>query len=81
MGWLEKWKKEQQDRETVVLQITMMILDAREKAGLTQSELANLCKMKQSAIARIEAGKALPTVGTLFKISQALGKKIIISFD
>ena len=56
------------------------LIDARIKKGLTQSELAKRVGTKQSAIARIEAGRINPTIAFLEKISQALGKELIIEF-
>jgi transcriptional regulator with XRE-family HTH domain len=51
------------------------LINARLKRNLTQAELAKLCGMKQSAIARIENG-TLPRIDTVFRIAEALDTEI-----
>lgn len=57
------------------------ILEARVKKGMTQEKLANKIGTKQSAIARIESGRANPSIGFLQKLADALGKKLVIRFE
>ncbi|KKS83423.1 MAG: Transcriptional regulator, XRE family [Candidatus Gottesmanbacteria bacterium GW2011_GWA1_43_11] len=57
------------------------IIDARIKGGLTQEELAKRIGTKQSAIARLESGKANPSVSFLEKLAAALGTKLQIQFN
>lgn len=45
----------------------------RERAGLTQGQLARKIKTKQPAIARIEKSKKSPTLSLMYKISKACG--------
>ncbi len=61
-------------------QLISTLIGARIKKGLTQKELAEKVKTKQSAIARIEAGRINPTIAFLEKISRALGKELVIQF-
>ena len=56
------------------------LIEARIKNGLTQEVLARKIKTKQSAIARIESGRANPSIGFLQKLAEALGKKLVIQF-
>lgn len=56
------------------------ILEARIKRGMTQESIARKIGTKQSAIARIEAGNANPSIGFLQKLAEALGKKLVIQF-
>ena len=49
------------------------ISEIREKQGITQSELAEQCKLKQSAIARLEKMKHSPRVDSLIRILAPLG--------
>ncbi len=48
------------------------IVAYRERAGLTQRDLAQRLLLHQSAIARLEAGKRAPRVDTLLRIAKAL---------
>ncbi len=49
------------------------LIGARIEAGITQREMAKRLEVKQSAIARWEAGETMPTLDTLFRVSKALG--------
>lgn len=55
------------------------IRDAREEAGLSQTELAARVGMAQSALSRIEAGRANLTLGTLQRVADALGVPLKLS--
>jgi transcriptional regulator with XRE-family HTH domain len=50
-----------------------IVQEARRRAGLTQRELAARAGTSQSAIARIERGRQLPSVETLQRILRACG--------
>lgn len=54
------------------LRAGIAIRDAREEAGLTQTELAARIGIAQSALSRIEAGRANLTLGTLQRVTDAL---------
>ena len=49
---------------------------ARVELDLTQTELARKIGAKQKSISRYEAGKSVPKVGTLIKLSKALRKPV-----
>ncbi len=53
-----------------------ILLDARKKAGLTQSELAKRIGADKSYISRIERGITIPTVSTLYRLVAAMGLAI-----
>jgi transcriptional regulator with XRE-family HTH domain len=46
---------------------------AREKAGLTQEQLAWAAGLHQTEIARIEGGRRNPGLETIFKVARGLG--------
>ena len=48
----------------------------REKAGLTQAELARRTGVSQQQIAKLEGAAANPTVGTIAKVARALGLSV-----
>jgi transcriptional regulator with XRE-family HTH domain len=60
------------------------MLQARKQAGLTQEEVAERMGTKRSAVARLEStlatGKHSPSVATLQKYAQAVGRKLDIRF-
>lgn len=49
------------------------IKSARLKKGLTQKQVANACRMADSAIRKYESGKVVPKLETLRRIAGALG--------
>jgi transcriptional regulator with XRE-family HTH domain len=51
----------------------------RADHGLTQTALARLLGMSQSAIARLEIGEHIPTLPTLLKLSEVLGLEILVT--
>ena len=57
----------------------MAIRDAREEAGYSQTELAARIGIAQSALSRIEAGRANLTLGTLQRITAALDVPLSLS--
>jgi DNA-binding XRE family transcriptional regulator len=57
------------------------LIEARESRGITQSELAKMSGVKQSAIARLESMRATPQIDTLFKVLKPLGYTIAIVSD
>ncbi len=57
------------------------VMAARAKSGLSQAELARKMKTTQSAIARLESGKAHPSTRTLWKLAAATGTRLKITFE
>lgn len=57
------------------------MIEARSKAGLTQEELAKRMDTSQSAIARLETGRSLPSGRTLERFAKATGTSLRISFE
>jgi len=64
----------------IALDIAQMVYDARQAAGLTQSELARRAGTTQSAISAIESTTKVPTVHTLDRVARALGTTLDIKF-
>ena len=56
------------------------LIDARSKANLTQSQLAHRMGTTQSAIARLESGRALPSGATLVRFAKAVGRTLRVQF-
>ncbi len=64
----EEWP----NRETVE-NIGQRIRQLREARGMTQSQLQARSRVSRSYLSRIESGQMTPSLGTLEKISEALG--------
>ncbi|MBR1753280.1 helix-turn-helix transcriptional regulator [bacterium] len=54
------------------------LIAIRKELGLTQSEFAQKCNIKQEYLARIEKSKTSPQIDTLLKILLPLGYKLDI---
>lgn len=61
-------------------QLAVKVRKLREKAGLTQTELAQLMGSTQPAIARLEAGGGNPNIETLNKMAGAIGYEVNVTF-
>lgn len=57
------------------------IAKARGRAGLTQEEVAQRMRTTQSNIARLEAGRTIPSTRTLTKFADAIGARLKITFE
>ena len=77
-GTDELSKKESEEIE-VLASIVSAIIDKRNEMGLSQRDLAELCGIPQSSVARIETFKTTPNVETLIKLLQPLGLKLTVS--
>jgi transcriptional regulator with XRE-family HTH domain len=53
------------------------LVKARQKGGFTQENVAKMTGLKQSAIARLEAGVIIPRLDTLMKYATAIGCVIV----
>lgn len=62
-------------------QLGSSISEIRSSLGITQSELAKRTGIDQSDLSRIESGKANPSLSTLNRIAEGLGKELKISFQ
>lgn len=55
------------------------LIKQRNSLGLSQRDLASICGVPQSSIARIESFKTTPNLSTLIKIFRHLGLKLTVS--
>jgi transcriptional regulator with XRE-family HTH domain len=82
----KKWMKEPKYKkaydaleEEFVLAGT--VLDVRNRAGLTQEELARKTGTTQPVVARLESGRTRPSMRTLERLADATGSRLLISFE
>lgn len=61
-------------------EIIKKIIELRIKNEMTQAQLAKKLNTKQASISRFESGNVNPTVDFMLMVSQALGKKLNITF-
>ena len=61
-------------------QLILALLELRNEQNLTQQEIANRTGINRSDISRIEHGTANPSLKTMKRIANALGKQLKISF-
>lgn len=57
------------------------LIAARARAGLTQSEVAQRMGTTQSAVARLEGGKAAPSIRSLQRYAQAIGCRLALRLE
>lgn len=68
--------KDIDDIETLSHIIGIMI-ERRHDLNLSQRDLARLCGIPHSSVARIESGKSTPNLSTLLKIFRQLGLTLV----
>lgn len=61
--------------------LVLEVAKARQRAGLSQTEIARRMKTTQSTIARLESGRGLPSTRTLGRFAKATGHRLKISFE
>jgi len=57
------------------------LISARARAGLSQAQLAQRMGTTQSAIARLEGGKVMPSLVTLRRYAEATGSRLSVRMD
>ncbi len=62
-------------------ELARTLIEARTRAGLSQTQLARRMKTSQSYVARIEGGKVRPSTGALERFAHATGTRLRISFE
>lgn len=72
--------KAEYDRLQPEFALIRAVIEARIKKGLTQKVLARKMGTKQSAISRVESGKANPSLNFLTKLAQAMNTRLEINF-
>lgn len=55
------------------------IIKQRNALGLSQRDLASICGVPQSSVARIESFQTTPNLATLIKILRNLGLKLTVA--
>jgi len=81
----KKWMKEPKYRKAYEAMegefvLASAVMDARNRAGLTQQQLAGKMGTTQPVVARLESGRSRPSMRTLERLADATGLRLLISF-
>ena len=71
-------KNDMEEIETLSSIVGAMI-EKRNSLGLSQRELAAMCGVPQSSVARIESYKTTPNLDTLLRLFRPLGLSLTVS--
>lgn len=71
-------KKDIEEAENLA-EIVGAMIRRRNSLGISQRELATMCNMPQSSVARIESLKTTPNLDTIFKLFEPLGLSLTVS--
>lgn len=72
--------KEMYEEEREMLEISMQILNARKKSGLSQQELARKAHITQQQLSKIESGMNC-NLSTFLKVCHALQVKFDLNYN
>lgn len=61
-----------------ISRIVGAMIERRHDLALSQRDLADLCGIPHSSVARIESGKSTPNLSTLLKIFRELGLSLSV---
>ena len=71
-------KKDIEEAENLA-EIVGAMIRQRNAMGISQRELATMCNMPQSSVARIESLKTTPNLDTILKLFEPLGLALTVS--
>lgn len=82
----KNWMKEPEYRKAYdalkeEFALAKAVIDARNRAGLTQLELARKMRTTQPVVARLESGRTQPSMRTLQRLAKATGSRLLIEFE
>jgi ribosome-binding protein aMBF1 (putative translation factor) len=80
----KKWMKDPEYRkeyDALEEEFALIAEVTKARAGLSQAQLAKRMKTTQSAVARLESGRGLPSTRTLGRFAKATGHRLKISFE
>ena len=69
------------DAQAEEFALTRELIAARTQAGLTQADVAERMGTTQSTIARLEGGKAVPSMRSLQRYAQAVGCRAVVRLE
>ena len=80
--WLkDPWYRKEYQAAEEEFALAAAVMKARNRAGLSQAELARRMRTTQSTIARLESGRGRPSTRTLDRFAKATGHRLKITFE
>ena len=76
---IDQASKEEMENIEIMASIIGSIIEERNTLGSSQRDLARLCGMPQSSVARIESYRTTPSIDTLLKVMKPLGLTLSVS--
>ena len=82
----KKWMKEPKYRKAYEaleeeFALASAVMDVRNRAGLTQDQLARKMGTTQPVVARLESGRTRPSIRTRERLAKATGPRLAIGFE
>ena len=69
------------DAQALEFDLVRELIVVRNRAGLTQSELAERMHTTQSTIARLESGHTMPSMRALARYAEATGSRAVVRLE
>ncbi|KUZ71549.1 XRE family transcriptional regulator [Burkholderia ubonensis] len=69
------------DAQAFRFAVARELVAARIRAGLTQEQVAERMQTTHSTIARMESGRTMPSLRTLFRYAQATGSRAVVRVE
>lgn len=76
-----KTVKEKDSLQKVLKEVSEEIQRVLDDNNFTQEDLCRITNMSQSNISKIQNGKVMPRIETLYKIANATHTRLVISFE
>lgn len=70
----------EQQRRRMILHLARNVAELRQKAGLTQLQLATAADLSRATVHLIEAGACDPRLSTVTSLAEALGRNALSLF-
>jgi transcriptional regulator with XRE-family HTH domain len=80
-GGLRDETADTSERPTSHESVALRVIQLRMRVGISQEELARRVGTTKSAISRLESGRHRPNVETLQRIAEAVGARLVITFE
>lgn len=64
----------------IYAEIAEMLISIRNEMNITQGDLARMTGVSQANISKFENGNSRPSLTTLKKIADGLGKRLVVTF-